>query len=61
MASQSVDPVPLVPALAEIYSPARVAPEGQRWDALTSKFEQSFGHRPTYVARAPGRVNIIGE
>ncbi|CEH12073.1 galactokinase [Ceraceosorus bombacis] len=61
MASQSVDPVPLVPALANIYSPERVVPEGQRWDALTSKFGEAFGHKPTYVARAPGRVNIIGE
>ncbi len=29
--------------------------------ALISRFEQRFGHRPAFLARAPGRVNLIGE
>ena len=29
--------------------------------ALVSRFEQRFGHRPAFLARAPGRVNLIGE
>ncbi len=32
-----------------------------RFEAVTSKFEDSFGRKPQYVVRAPGRVNIIGE
>lgn len=30
-------------------------------DALNSLFRQSFGEAPELVARAPGRVNLIGE
>jgi len=29
--------------------------------ALISRFEQRFGHRPAFLSRAPGRVNLIGE
>ncbi len=29
--------------------------------ALISRFERRFGHRPAFLARAPGRVNLIGE
>jgi galactokinase len=30
-------------------------------DALNSLFQDSFGSAPTLIARAPGRVNLIGE
>ncbi len=30
-------------------------------DSISTAFEQHFGRRPGVVARAPGRVNIIGE
>ncbi|OJA08259.1 hypothetical protein AZE42_02062 [Rhizopogon vesiculosus] len=33
----------------------------ERWDELVREFEMKFGHKPTYIARAPGRVNLIGE
>lgn len=55
------DPVPLVPSLDRIYSPAAVAKEGARWNELTEAFESIFGKKPGFVARAPGRVNLIGE
>jgi galactokinase len=29
--------------------------------ALISQFERQFGHRPAFLSRAPGRVNLIGE
>jgi galactokinase len=29
--------------------------------ALILRFEQRFGHRPAFLSRAPGRVNLIGE
>ncbi len=28
---------------------------------VTAKFQQLFGEAPTYIVRAPGRVNLIGE
>ena len=32
-----------------------------RIDALASQFTRHYGHPPTVVARAPGRVNLLGE
>lgn len=32
-----------------------------RWADLISRFEKAYGSKPTYIARAPGRVNILGE
>ena len=29
--------------------------------ALAAEFARRFGHAPAYIARAPGRVNLIGE
>ncbi len=61
--SSSSDYIPSVQTLEEIYSagPA-VAKEGKRWDGLTQRFKQIYGGKtPDFVARAPGRVNIIGE
>ncbi len=29
--------------------------------ALVAQFERRFGYRPAFLARAPGRVNLIGE
>lgn len=31
----------------------------QRWDNLVREFEIKFGHKPTHVARAPGRVKYV--
>ena len=32
-----------------------------RYDNLVSSFEAKYGRKPQFLARAPGRVNIIGE
>ncbi|KAG6917711.1 hypothetical protein DXG01_001362 [Tephrocybe rancida] len=32
-----------------------------RWNNLAEQFEKRFGRKPAYIARAPGRVNLIGE
>jgi galactokinase len=39
----------------------RDASEQQRAQALTARFREVFGERPQFIARAPGRVNLIGE
>ncbi len=33
----------------------------RRFSAITQKFEETFGTPPTFIASAPGRVNLIGE
>ena len=33
----------------------------QRYERLVAKFEERHGRKPDFLARAPGRVNIIGE
>jgi galactokinase len=30
-------------------------------DGLAKRYQQEFGHAPAYIARAPGRVNLLGE
>ncbi|KAG1870749.1 ribosomal protein S5 domain 2-type protein [Suillus subalutaceus] len=55
-------PIPIFTTLKEVYgSLATAAKHAERWDQLVREFETKFGHKPTYVARAPGRVNLIGE
>ncbi|KDN38267.1 Galactokinase [Tilletiaria anomala UBC 951] len=54
--------IPLVSSLDKIYSTSQtLAKEGARWDNLMNEFERQYGKKPDFVARAPGRVNIIGE
>jgi len=59
--------VPQTESIAEVYatddaSANSVAPEHQqRWSALIQQFNKQYNHRPDFVARSPGRVNIIGE
>lgn len=59
--------VPQTESIAEVYatddaSAKSVAPEHQtRWNGLVSQFTKQYGHRPDFVSRSPGRVNIIGE
>lgn len=56
----SSDPIPVRDSLSDIYSSSVLLPQGQRWDALAAKFKETYGEAPQYVARAPGRVNVIG-
>lgn len=35
--------------------------QSNRIASITQKFEETFGSLPTFVASAPGRVNLIGE
>jgi galactokinase len=59
--------VPQTESIAEVYatddaSVNSVAPEHQqRWAGLITKFNKEYSHHPDFVARSPGRVNIIGE
>lgn len=59
--------VPQTESIAEVYatddaSVNTAAPEHQkRFANLVSHFNKEYSHRPDFVARSPGRVNIIGE
>lgn len=53
--------VPEVLTIEEIYPPEFGAAQKQRWKHLLAEFEERYGAPAHYVARSPGRVNIIGE
>lgn len=53
--------VPVAAALSDVYPPSALSTQGPRWNALLEKFKAEFGHSAEFVARSPGRVNIIGE
>ncbi|EQL03197.1 hypothetical protein G6O67_006337 [Ophiocordyceps sinensis] len=55
------DSVPVAGALADIYPLQALGPEATRWNKLLSSFQDMYGRLPAFVARSPGRVNIIGE
>ncbi|PFH57270.1 hypothetical protein XA68_15293 [Ophiocordyceps unilateralis] len=54
-------PVPVAGALADIYPLPALASEAPRWDELLRRFRHLYGRSAAFVARSPGRVNIIGE
>ncbi|KAL4245588.1 Galactokinase [Abortiporus biennis] len=55
-------PVPVYTSLDQAFPEFGVAVhEGGRYNELAQEFERRYGHLPTYIARAPGRVNLIGE
>lgn len=59
--------VPQTQTIAEVYATdsangTAIAPDHRvRWDALITQFKKLYNKPPDFVARSPGRVNIIGE
>lgn len=54
-------PVPTASSLADVYTEDALPVQTKRWNALLDQFKVQYGHPATFVARSPGRVNIIGE
>lgn len=54
-------PVPVASSLADIYPSSTALAQAPRWNSLLTKFSKDFGYQASFVARSPGRVNIIGE
>lgn len=54
-------PVPFARSLDEIYTSDAVASQGERWNNLLKQFQATYSQPAEFVARSPGRVNIIGE
>ena len=55
------DTIPVLGALSDVYAAGDLGAEIARWDALHRAFEEVYGTPAQFVARAPGRVNLIGE
>ncbi|KAJ2768562.1 galactokinase, partial [Coemansia nantahalensis] len=53
-------PAPTAKDLADVY-PLDIDVQRRRYARLARTFESRYGAAPAFVARAPGRVNIIGE
>ncbi|KAJ1815559.1 hypothetical protein LPJ56_004532, partial [Coemansia sp. RSA 2599] len=52
--------VPTVADLSSVYT-LDIDEQAERYARLKATFEKNFGAKPEFIARAPGRVNIIGE
>ena len=60
----SSDVVPIVENLDRIYdlsNPESKIKQITRYRRISACFEESYGLKPAYFSRAPGRVNLIGE
>ncbi len=53
--------VPSVHSLASIYTEDAVPEQTERWRRLLAAFRARYGKDADFVARSPGRVNVIGE
>ncbi|KAK6996517.1 ribosomal protein S5 domain 2-type protein, partial [Favolaschia claudopus] len=54
--------IPVYTNLTDLYSSLGTSlNHAERWNNLAEEFEKRFKKKPTYIARAPGRVNLIGE
>ena len=53
--------VPKKTSLADVYPEDALKTQTKRWNELISTFQETYGKLPDFIARSPGRVNIIGE
>ncbi|KAL8766261.1 MAG: hypothetical protein Q9209_006914 [Squamulea sp. 1 TL-2023] len=55
------EPVPVTQSIESLYPDANIPAQQERWQNLIAHFKEKYGRKPTFVARSPGRVNLIGE
>ncbi|KAL8776332.1 MAG: hypothetical protein Q9213_008310 [Squamulea squamosa] len=60
-ASTMDEPVPVTRSVESLYPDANIPAQQERWQNLIAQFKEKYGRKPTFVARSPGRVNLIGE
>ena len=53
--------IPTATSLREIYPDDAIEEQQKRWEKLLSQFQSKYGTQAEFVARSPGRVNLIGE
>lgn len=61
MENEQKDYVPTFTKLEEIYHDSIESLQMPRYNALNENFEKQFGKSPEFIARAPGRVCILGD
>jgi len=62
MASHTMkETVPVTNTLESIYNSYEVQEQEKRWASLRQQFSKLYGTDAAFIARSPGRVNIIGE
>ena len=62
MASGTIDQsVPVAQSMEAVYPPEAVQTQQKRWSRLFSRFSEVYGQSSEFIARSPGRVNILGE
>ncbi|MCJ1449227.1 MAG: galactokinase [Stictis urceolatum] len=55
------EPIPVEDSLDRLYPHDALLTQAVRWDHLRKTFIHTYNTDATFVARSPGRVNIIGE
>ncbi|KAK9358502.1 ribosomal protein S5 domain 2-type protein [Lipomyces starkeyi] len=54
--------VPVISSLSSVYSVSALPFQERRWGSLVASFEQLYPNEDLkFIARSPGRVNLIGE
>jgi len=53
--------IPVIDDISVLYSAPKLASARERWSELHAKFQDLYGQAPDFIARSPGRVNLIGE
>ena len=52
--------IPVYTTLSDVFGSVTASLEHTtRWNDLAEEFEKRFGRKPTYIARAPGRVKYV--
>ncbi|KAJ3977599.1 Galactokinase [Lentinula raphanica] len=55
-------PIPVYTNLSDLYGSLGTSlNHAEKWNSVAEEFQRRFGRTPAYIARAPGRVNLIGE
>lgn len=55
------DPVPVIKDIHDLYSKDALPSQTQRFKRLKERFLELYEKEPDFIARSPGRVNLIGE
>ncbi|KAI7818917.1 galactokinase gal [Gamsiella multidivaricata] len=53
--------IPIINDISILYSEPKIDSARARWVELSTQFENLYGRIPDFIARSPGRVNLIGE
>jgi hypothetical protein len=52
--------IPVYTTLSDVFGSLTASLEHvSRWNNLAEEFEKRFGRKPTYIARAPGRIKYV--